>query len=680
MVEGAECGPHRRRVRRLMAVRSPGLLTLDGVDFRILQEKDGGLAWTEHTRSSLPGQSTPEEAILATKPPSHTRTLGFLDWSHGIGASVYRPGDPRMHWSEGPSGALPQSIHRGHETRAVSLEGVAEVTDFFEVANKLYVVNGGYIRQVTPTLNAETVAAARPDGLVNGDGTGVFISGTVFTEASPLWADGTSDKVFLGSEASFLISFDGTAWAQSADVKRSRFTVGKYTDGLRLWGSEPTLNIRNLPQAQDPNVEANWSGNLPVTNKTAACTGLVALRDSVVVAYDNGTAYRFSSVDGLASPLIGPEAALPYKDAGRGMCIWNGILLVPTARGLMALQEQTNDQGSFVTVGPEHLTGNRSPVKGPPTALCASDPEWLYAAFHDGTDAYVYQARRPVEGEGARVRLIWQAVAKLDDTKVTALHISNLGTNPLLCIGTDTPSAVFVTLPRAGETVHTDANCRSRITPHSVYLSDHDALTPTIQETFWRGRASTREMSTAETVTVLLRYDGGDWEEVGEITESPYAEIILPTPTSGRSVGVQLRFAGTDNTVFPELLSFEIDYLSDGETATWIDAQVFVAQHDLLPSGLNRLGVTDRLEFLRNLVRPDATPVEAVGPLGTTHTVKLDRTAGIVAKAVLHHNGVQEPGYVVAFRLNLYDDLIAHDPAVYDVSPYSTGTIRSYYG
>ena len=89
-----------------MTIRSPGQITIDGVDFELLRRGEG-FAWDQYDQAVNPGGATPEEGVLATKPPSFLRTSGFLDWSHGAGASVYRPGETRFHWSDGPSGELP---------------------------------------------------------------------------------------------------------------------------------------------------------------------------------------------------------------------------------------------------------------------------------------------------------------------------------------------------------------------------------------------------------------------------------------------------------------------------------------------------------------------------------------------------------------------------------------------
>ena len=673
-----------------MVAREPGVITLDTVDFVLYRDRGGAYAWEEVSRSQAPATGTPEEQVMATKRTGFSRLAAQLDWSHGIGANFYRPGDHRLYSSDGPSGELPGMLVRPHAIRKVALTATsATVRDFFEFDGNLYAVNGGYVREITPTLNAETVAAARTDGIANGTAAGVYLSGETFTEASPRWYDGTSTKVFLGSAAGFLVTFDGTTWTQGsgAQAKRTRFALGQYDNGQRLWGTPPSsaaeAAVKNLPQAQNPLTEAQWSVSLPLANTTANPTAMVALQAEVLVAYDDGMVYKFDSTSGVPTPLTDYKNAMPHADSGRNMRLWNGVPVIPLAQGLFTYEDNNaGTSGQLTAIGPESMVGNRSVVRGFCTALCTTDPEWLYAALYNAAlDAsYVYKARRPLENEQAQVRLVWQpACPKVAGEKVTALHITLLGTNPILCIGTDDPAVHFVTLPRSGHDVFSDSNCRSYLSASTCDTPTFDGLMPTLNKTFWLVRLKTRQMSEAEYLKVYVQVDGsGDWVQAGTVTESPDAPVRLPGGTTGRTIAVRTEFYGTDNTLFPAVESVEVEYTPRGAPADWVQLQVYVAQSQLTPSGLERLGALDRVSFLKRIAS-EAIPFDVTTDDGRSFVAEIDGEAGVVAKKVEHAGAHAEPGYVVSFILNLYDDLTQHTPALYEISPYTEGTRVSYY-
>lgn len=688
-----------------MAVkRAPGTLKIDQTNYQLLQTGNESYSFERHDEASPLPISTPEESVLSRHNPSYLRTIGQLDWSAGIGLSSYVPGDKRMAWSNGPSGENLRQIHRAHEVRRVALDTAGSVTSFFvSPDNKQYLICGDYIRRITPTLNVETVAAAK---VVNGvgDSDGIWVDGRAFTESSPIWWDGSESRVNIGATGGEVVTWNGldAGWIllnTTPDTEYTYWTVGIYRDAgasQRLWAAGPSSNsdvfVKNLPVGQDPADPSNWSAEF-LLNRAAPITSISALRDNLIITTNDGMIYRleYDQNGGVPIPMNDRYSAIANATAGRHTRIWNGMLIVPLARGLYIFEENQNANGGvFYGVSPEFMVGSDNPVKGQPTAICTSDAEWLYAAFYNPSDptntnlptSYIYKARRPYPGEQVATRLIWQpACMRISNEKVTAMEICTLGTNPVLMMGTDNPAVHFVTLPRFGSNALSDANCRSTITANYCDLPLHDGLSPNTVKSFWRIRLTTRDVSTAEYINVWYAIDSGDFVQCSTAAqESPFVSILLPQGTRGRSIAVRLEFVGTTALdTFPTVESVAVDFTAKSDITSYADVQVYVARNQLTWSGLAARGTRNRLAYLYRLVTEES-PVSVTGPDGNTIQAQLDGAVGLNVKAVAHTATHQEPGFICRFRINLYDELTAHDPARWDIDPWTEGALESYWG
>ena len=684
-----------------MALPTLGSILLGGVHLELARGETGsGFAYQPHRQSVLPGVAHPEEQQITHTPREFMRTVGWLDFSLGQGAAKQLPGERRLHYSEGPTVEMPGRIVRGHEIRSAALTtGSAAVSDFFEQNSILYVINGGYVRKITPTLNAETISDARSDGLAAyGDATGCYSSNIVFTKASPLWYDGTTTNRYLGTNAVAdpIVRFDHTAadatkWVQDTDVAISYWALSRANDGQRLWGascSDDTNGIYlwNLPQGSNPFTTGSWSTKFNLSNRAAAVTGIAALRDGIIATAADSMIYQFDYSSGVPTPLENEDGLISSSTAGKEMAVWNGILVVPGVRGLMLYDEQSEGPGTFVAIGPESMQGHEMPVRGQCTALYAGDPEWLWAAFYNGTDSHVWKGRRPRQGEEAKSRLIWDTggVGKLASTQVTALHITHLGTNPILCIGARTaggdPSVHFVTLPRNQMNVLQDGNCRSLITASSCFIPDHDAGAPTTTDVFRRARFKTIGCSASEYVNVYYRVDRGTFVLSGALETSPFAQVILPRNTTGGSLGLRLDFVGTTSlATFPQIEAITLDLTARPETARWIDVGVYAAFRQQTALGTSNLSGKEILDFLNRLADEDII-TDLHDPSGAILEVQVDPYAGVHADIVEQLPDNRGPGWLIRFRLNVYDHLLDRPDAKYNASAYTGGTQASYWG
>lgn len=678
------------------ATTPQGRIVLDGTGLELVPRQGGGFEWTPHLAATLPGLAQTDEAQVQHTPREHHRTYAWMDFSGGMGAARVQAGIPntRTHYSEGARGDHAGRLVRGHEVRTLAIaNGEGSVTDFFEIGGKLYCIVGPSVREITPTLNAETVAVRRTDGAANGNNTGVYLSTLTFTRASPPWYDGTSTKVYLGTtdNADPAVSFDGTTWTQDGATAFGYTSINAGGDGQRLWASTCAtssvgVGIANIGQGQDPFAATigttPWSSIFRLANRssTGAITGLAALRDTLVVTTADGMVWAVPYVSGVFQPMTDQDGAIASTTAGLGMRYWAPLgLIVPTPRGLLAYVEAAD---TWEAIGPLSLHGHEMPVRDGCTALYAGDPEWLYAAFTDGTNAHVWSGRRRREGEPGVTRMVWESVAHIASRTVTALRISHLeatANQPILCMGTGNADLRFVTLPRVGlgaNGPHGDANCRSRITSHKTYLPDQDGGAPTTSQVFTQLRVTGSGLSYAEYVDVAVRVDRGNYYAVGRVDRPGTYTLSLPTGTEGGSLGVELDWQGTTAlATFPEIGAVEVDAAESAGPAKWVDVAVLADREARTTLGQRTHGAATVQGFVEALAK-QVRPVECRGPRGERLTVKVDPFAGVhTTTAQLAPQ--QPPVAVVRFRLSVYAEDEAGTVLVWDSGTWSSGANRT---
>lgn len=726
-------------------IRTQGTIKIDGVQYQLLPTEQG---WSYQylSQSVAPGQTSPEEALLASSPPGFKRTVGWLEWiDGGVGPDIYMHAArvstysldvmAYLSYSQGAMTDLPRKIIRPLQKRTTALSTAdGRVVDFFEFAfidgtTSLYAVQeNGCVRRINFAVDGttgrvtETASARNTSG--TGNSTGTVLSGRLFTEASPPWTytfDATlvpRTAVLIGVRSDHAIvrcyesagvltwEYDGDDTAGTPPVvvgealRLTHFSTGIYSNatasGEYLWASNSPYRaqaIRNLEQEQDPFINT-WSSNLGTLNLNRTLhriTGLATLRDQIIIATSAGTVYRMSTNTdggGVPAPIIDRRSGYADPDNGRTMRIWNGHLFVPTPRGLYLYVEFANaDGGTLVGVGPESIRGNTSPVRGH-CVMYAGDPEWLYAAFWNGTDTYVYKGKMSPKGQQADASMVWHAVCPyIPGQRVTSMHITSAGvlSSPVLCMGGVAPgvSAVTlhaVTLPRPGKTVLSDTALLSEWTGTTVVLPDHDGLSANIEKTFIRATFTTSGMSEKSWVEAYAKVDDGPWVRVGKVQTSPVTDLPLPKNMVGSRIGFKLHFWGEESTAstFPYISAVAVDFVPNLPPSKTVDVQVFVAQNQMTITGPNQYSGMSRLQLLDSL-KENSYLFSVTGPDGVDREAQFDRTAGLMWSLVDQATPTVQSGFKAQFKLNLYDDFVLHASALYEVSNYTEGTYVSYY-
>ncbi len=628
------------------------------------------------------------------------------------------------------------------------------------------------------------------------------------TEGGPLWSYPVSSvltpHLLVGADhvpgaasvdASFFLYKAGVnpttpgVWRQAGvvgppptGILRGRFQVGMYASGPLLWASSSTTAVEspssygagvlNVSAQQDPTILANWTtdlfgiiaagftGRRVGSDQTAIVNAITILRDSVLVATNDGMFYKLMTsgdLTGVPVPLIDSKAAIPEADSGRTMTIWNGIVYIPTARGLFMFQEfNGKDGGTLVGVGPEFIPGNQSAIRGK-CVLYAGDPEYLYASFHNGTDSYVMKGRMPKDGEETPGTMIWHAACPyISGAEVTAITIAqpkHTGkTNPVLILGCKaaTYTLRYVILPKTGYSLLTDTLCRPSVEgSYEAVLPEHDAMAPSLWKTFLRLNvvtngatyagpdligvsASAASLTVGESYTiaqlgtttntavagsdwnvlggttgvsppylpkvyavgdtftaaaagagtgngsvykagsytynviqVYFKVDSGGWVPLGTVTFSPLFNIPFPPNTIGYKLSVKFIWKANVSTFsYVEAVSF--DFVQRVAPAKTVDVQVLANPSKVTASGATKSSASGRLDYLEQL-KDEGETFGVVGPDGRFHYAQIDQTAGISWRLAeqAHQDAFPNIGYTAQFKLNLYDDFVTRDPALY---------------
>lgn len=737
-------------------LKAPGTIRIEDISYQLApndmtQGAPPGWAYEYKSVATTPQQTSPEEQLLGAAPPGYKRTIGWLDWSNGgVGSDTYQPPVKSLAYSEGPQTELAHKITRPLEKRRIGLPSVkGRVVDFFEIkfhndTTGVYLIQeNGIIRRIFTTLNNETLAnQIASEGAASGNSDGVNMGTRVFTEASQPWTyavngSSTNTCILVGSLDDPLVRcYEGATpgslvWQQDNSessggfnhnpIKITHFTNGVYANtessGEYLWGCTAPNFIPNIGgtrtkqaiypvlQEQDPFLWDNWLAEIaPIAldPDSEYITGIAALRQYIIIATSAGTIYQVSTGEngGVPAPILDRRGATPDANSGRTMRVWNGRLFVPTPRGLyMWVEFDGQTGGTLVSVGPESIPGNNSPIRGH-AVLFTGDNDWLYAGFWNGIDSYIMKGRLATDADQATAPMIWHAVCPvIRNEQVTAIHVTSpaASTNPILCIGTGSnttggalpPAVHFVTLPRPGKTVLTDEHLKFSTQDCAIVLPDNDALLSNIKKTFMRVTITCNNISKYNPAILYARIDDGQWQRMGKIQESPIANIPLQRNFNGYKIGIKIVFSKYENlttvppieadtTTCSYIRAVAVDYVPHLPPAKIIKCQIFVAQNQIAISGHNQYSGTNRLSLLETF-KDSNRLLTFVGPDGITRQGQFDKTEGI--NWVWSNQATPDTlgGFRGQFTMNIYDDFVYQAAAVYEQSHYTEGTYVSYY-
>lgn len=539
-------------------------------------------------------------------------------------------------------------------------------------------------------------------------GGGAGVAGTFLLLGAEVGSNGTGGGMF---------KYRDGVWVQAPDtISRSRWASGIYSEGPLLWGATSKdaggeTGLFNLKYRQDPFTLANWTtdlfevggvntsftGRRVGSHGTGRVTAIAVLRDGVIVAVDDGMFYRIPSsgdLTGIAIPIIDPKSAIPFAGSGKTMGVWSGILFIPTARGLFRYEEfGGKDGGTLVGAGPEFIPGNQSPIRGS-AILYTGDPEFLLAAFYNGSDSYIMKGRMVREGETANGSMVWHSACPyLRGERVTAItvvppQVSNVS-NPLLMVASTATSGRkhlrFCVLPRVGKTFLSDGVCPASVVTSGRYaatLPDHDVMMPATYKNFLAIRIVTKAVSHDSSLSLHYRLDEGEWVFAQRIITSPVTVVPLPINTMGYKIGVRLTFNGADPSKFASVEAVSFDFVASVRPIRSANVQVYVAREQATYSGQSRAGVANRLGHLE-LLKDEARTFEVIGPDNIATHAQIDSATGINWRAVeqVDQDAPGTQGFVASFKLNLNSTYTAHTSALYDGAStyYTEGGHVSYY-
>ena len=258
-----------------------------------------------------------------------------------------------------------------------------------------------------------------------------------------------------GSGYDYYTSGDGSSWTafttddENADFFETRSNI--------LW----KINGQAIKNSTDPTI-TGWSGSDKLGHTSMTPAGFLQADGSLYGFYKEGIfEYTGSAVNELwRAPLVRANNGHHPFLAG------DGFIYVPYGNYLMKVEPGTfSIEGVFPLT--EQLTSPE--ITGTFTAQ-TGDERHLYVAVTNGEgNNYI------MKGDVTTNK--WDTWVYMGTTVVTSLIWVPEGvahaTNPCLMVGTSTPTAGFIILPRAGFTPDTDSNCRFETTG-TVYWANWD--------------------------------------------------------------------------------------------------------------------------------------------------------------------------------------------------------------
>lgn len=483
----------------------------------------GGRAWQEQPLGASIARSSPTEMLYGNQPPTVDIPMVWRTAHLGYGDEMQR-GEGRYRYGVNVDARFPLQIIPGPHVTTLTISGSANVNGFFEQGGNLFVIAGRYCKKIA----ADDTVTLEQD----------FGEGNAATDCAVY--DGTA-YVGLGYSTPFWKRSAAGAWSQASGLYMGHLAAFKD----RMWASVAAAQVSAV--SADPTVAANWGYIVKVGDPSVPITSMTEQGDLLHIGKEDGL-YALGE-SGVAKQIT-PELRAWRNEANCvGMRGWHGTLWVPHVRGCLNYKN-LGSSGFLVTpTTPGDDLDPENPVRGQVTAL-AGDNKWLYVALYtpDG-DTYILAGRTAYGDEQAYGMMLWHPWVKLASTKVDAMHISGLWTNPRLFLGTGV-NVGYIILPRSGDNPLNDTACRYQ-TSGSIYFPAHSWGTPTTTKLWNQIEIMGEGLNLARYVEVYYRVDGGAWVYAGKAT-LPTRHVIglADEGVSGQKIEVRLDYTVPNNQAY----------------------------------------------------------------------------------------------------------------------------------
>jgi len=430
------------------AGREYGLVTRDG---NVLRRVD-----------PLGGNTFPESQEYASSDVYRERSFVYRRPYLGMGEHTQNGStSPRYYYAWN---AQTHGTHRGrgplwHDAQT---QGTPEgpVLGFTEALHQgaptWFILAGRYVRR-----HAGDLPGQQPVSLDLGAG--------VYARSAARWApaSGVVDYLYLTDSARRFWRYDGNVWSQAdAGVGGADLLWSTQWELWRAYGW--TINKCQ----SDPFAAANWTLATAVGDESSPVTGMCDISSRMYFFKGNGTVWSQQSTTDNIPVFRGlQETSQPYN--GRNPAFWQNQVFFRVGDGLYRLSG--TDTAQIERVGPERLSNNTSPVRGPVRCFAGYagwygfvgvyNPHFYGPDGYDGDGSFLLRYGNWVPSEGDEegltkfvdsydgAQVVWEG------KKVSALgvctNVAVLGgtaevQNPRLYAGFEDGTYGWIKLPRNG--------------------------------------------------------------------------------------------------------------------------------------------------------------------------------------------------------------------------------------
>lgn len=469
------------------------------VGFHLMTQEDGSLAWREGLAEKYAAQSRTQAFSYEHVPPDVDQPLAGEDWYGGAGYDTVRNAEgpvstAKYSYSRGVNASYRNMLMLSHRVETVlksdstAIDAIPRVF-YHSPTLGLFVGAGRYIYRFDVTSSTWVLVSS----------TEIDANIRSFREHdSVLYAS-------TGALTDYYHTNNGTTWTEyvteneNADFFESRANV--------LW----KVAANAIKNSLTPTI-AGWTGSDKLGHASMTIEGLVQADGSLFAFYREGIfEYTGSAIRDLwRAPVVRTgNGVAPFLSG-------DGYIYVPYG-GYLAKFDPSG-QSPIEQVYPHTAINSNPEITGRVTAV-AGDERFLYFAVKNGAGNTYIMKGNPAENE-------YHTWVYMGDIDVTALRwvaegIAHL-TNPALLVGTETPTAGIIILPRLGYTPNTDPNCRFETTG-TLSGSNWDYGAQAFPKFLNRGNLAGKNITASNNVQLYYSIDGAANVNMFDIISDGYA-------------------------------------------------------------------------------------------------------------------------------------------------------------